>query len=220
MNLLADVVIPVKRLSESKTRLSETLSLDHRQRLVLAMLEDVVIALHKSSLVDQITVLTPDKRVIDHAVTLGVKTIVDPTDQGINESIANATRYEIQERSGAPLLVLPVDVPLVKASTIDAIISKVRRPSSSIVVISPSITRGTNALLRNPPDVIPTRYGANSFEAHIKEAKRKQIRLEVYHAEDLEIDLDTPSDLYEILRKGDSTRTSNYLTSILRTKMS
>jgi 2-phospho-L-lactate guanylyltransferase len=218
--LRADVIIPVKKLSESKTRLSEALSLRHRQELVLTMLEDVVASLDKSSLVDKITVLTADERVIDHAVALGVATMVDTTDKGINESLAKATDYEMIERSGTPLLVLPVDVPLVKPSTIDDIISKVGDRSSSLVVIVPSTAKGTNALLRNPPDVIPTRYGVNSFMAHVKEAMRKRIHLEVCYAEDLQIDLDTPSDLFEVLRKGDSTRTSSYLERILRAEAS
>lgn len=183
------------------------------------MLEDVVNAISESSLVERTTILTPDKQVMDHAAALGVMTMADQTEQGINESIAIATKYEIEERSGIPLLVLPVDVPLVRSSTIDAIVRKVDRSHGSLVVISPSATKGTNALLRNPPDLIPTRYGANSFGAHVQEAERKGIHLEIYRSEDLEIDLDTPRDLYEILRKGDSTKTATYLQGILRNRV-
>jgi 2-phospho-L-lactate guanylyltransferase len=184
------------------------------------MMEDVFDALNRSSLVDKIIVLTPDKRVANHAVSLGAVTMEDQCDRGINQSIEIATKREIEKRGGPPLLVLPVDVPLVKTSTIDAIISRVEDPSSSLIVITPSRDKGTNALLRNPPDVIPTRFGPDSSEAHILEARVKGIRVEIYQAEDLEIDLDKPDDLYEILMKGDSTRTSNYLESVIRTEMS
>ena len=190
----------------------------HRQRLVLTMLEDVLAALDRSSLVDQIKVLTPDKRVADYAVALGTGTIEDQYDLGINESLAIATKHEIQDRGGPPLLILPVDIPLVKASTIDAIISRLNGSSSPLVVISPSRNGGTNALLRNPPDIIPTRYGPNSSEAHVREAEKRGVRVEVYRAEDLEIDLDTPQDIHEFLRKKDSTRTLDYLESILQAK--
>ena len=190
----------------------------HRQRLVLTMLEDVLAALDRSSLVDQIKVLTPDKRVADYAVALGTGTIEDQYDLGINESLAIATKHEIQDRGGPPLVILPVDIPLVKASTIDAIISRLNGSSSPLVVISPSRNGGTNALLRNPPDIIPTRYGPNSSEAHVREAEKRGVRVEVYRAEDLEIDLDTPQDIHEFLRKKDSTRTLDYLESILQAK--
>jgi 2-phospho-L-lactate guanylyltransferase (CobY/MobA/RfbA family) len=82
-------------------------------------------------------------------------------------------------------------------------------------VISPSIAKGTNALLRNPPNAIPTRYGLNSFDAHVAEAESKKVHLEVYRSEDLEVDVDTPSDLYEIMRRGNSTKTSEFLRNIL-----
>jgi len=208
----ADVVIPVKKLTQSKTRLSDTLSLEQREELVLVMLEDVLASLHKSNLIDQIVVVTPDRIVADHATDFDAKTIIDSDSYDINESLA-----KVRTRSSLPLLVLPVDVPLIKADTIDTIIRKVENPCDATVVVSPSKTNGTNALLRNPPDIIPTRFGANSFDAHANEAKLRGTRLVVYRSEDLEIDVDTPLDLHEVIKKGDSTRTSRFLRTILRT---
>ncbi len=211
----ADAVVPVKKLSESKTRLSQKLSRNNRKKLVLAMLEDVLASLSESDLVDQVSVLTPDRQVADHAEDLGAITMMDQTNGGINESIAMFTEYEIKERSGVPLLILPVDVPLVKSTTIDKIIRKVGKSNHALVVISPSTVKGTNALLRNPPDAIPTHYGVGSFDAHIAEAMARKVRVEVLRSEDLEIDVDTPSDLYEIMRKGNSTRASRFLRRVL-----
>jgi 2-phospho-L-lactate guanylyltransferase len=211
----ADAVVPVKKLSESKTRLSQTLSLSNRQKLVLVMLEDVLASLSDADLIDQVAVLTPDRQVADRAEDLGARIMMDQTNGGINESIAMVTEYEIRERRGMPLLILPVDVPLVKPTTIDDIIRKVGKPNHDLVVISPSTVRGTNALLRNPPDAIPTHYGVDSFDAHVAEATARNVHVEVHRSEDLEIDVDTPSDLYEIIRKGNSTRTSRFLRSIL-----
>ena len=212
----ADVIIPVKRLTESKTRLSNLLSSGDRQKLVLVMMEDVIASLKKSSLVNHVVVLSPDRRVADYAEKLGVETMMDKTNGDINDSLAEATNCEIRDRNGSPLLVLPVDVPLVRATTIDAIVSKVGKPNHPLVVISPSIANGTNALLRNPPDAIPTRYGVNSFEAHVAEAVARKVHFEVYRSEDLEVDVDTPRDLYEVMRKGDLTKTSGFLKNILR----
>jgi 2-phospho-L-lactate guanylyltransferase len=212
----ADVIIPVKRLAESKTRLSPSLSLKNRQKLVLVMMEDVIASLRQSRSVDHMVVLTPDSQVADCAKNLGAQAMMDKTDGGINQSLAEATDCEIKERSGLPLLVLPVDVPLVKPSTIDSIIGRVGEQNHALVVVSPSIEKGTNALLRNPPNAIPTRYGVNSFDAHVAEAMARKVHLEVYRSEDLEIDVDNPSDLYEIMRRGDSTRTSEFLRKILQ----
>jgi 2-phospho-L-lactate guanylyltransferase len=180
------------------------------------MMEDVVSSLKRASLVDHVVVLTPDSGVADYAENLGAQAMIDKTNGGINESLTEATDYEIKERSGSPLLILPVDVPLVKTSTIDSIVRRVGELNHALVVISPSIAKGTNALLRNPPDAIPTRYGVNSFDAHVAEAVSRKVPLEVYRSEDLEVDADTPSDLYEIMRRGDSTRTSEFLRNVLQ----
>jgi 2-phospho-L-lactate guanylyltransferase len=184
------------------------------------MMEDVIASLKKSSLVNHIVVLTPDNRVADHAQKLGVETMMDNTNGDINDSLAEATNFEIRERIGSPLLVLPVDVPLVKPTTIDSIIGRVGKPNHPLVVISPSITNGTNALLRNPPDAIPTRYGANSFDAHVAEAVARKVHLEIHRSEDLEIDVDTPGDLYKVVRKGDLSKTSEFLKNILNEQKS
>jgi 2-phospho-L-lactate guanylyltransferase len=213
---LADVVIPVKKLSESKTRLSEILTLEDRQRLVLIMLEDVLASLRKSSLVGQVFVTTPDRHVVDCVSGLGVKAIMDVDGQGINESIERVAKHESDLGRPSPLLVLPVDIPLVKSGTIDGIIGKLEDNVGPLVVISPSRSKGTNALLRNPPSVIPTRYGVNSFEAHFEEAVSRKIPLIVYRSADLEVDLDTPSDLREIMEKGNSTKTSKFLCGIFK----
>ena len=209
----------MKRLTESKTRLSTLLNSKDRQKLVLMMMEDVIASLKKSSLVDQVVVLTPDRRVVDHAKKLGVETMIDKTNGDINDSLTEATNFEIRKRIGSPLLVLPVDVPLVKPTTIDSIISRVGKSNHQLVVISPSITNGTNALLRNPPDAIPTRYGVNSFDAHVAEAVARKVHLEIHRSEDLEIDVDTPGDLYEVIRK-DSSKTSEFLKNILKEQKS
>jgi 2-phospho-L-lactate guanylyltransferase len=180
------------------------------------MMEDVIASLKKSSLVNHVVVLTPDSRVADHGKKLGVETMMDKTNGDINDSLTEATNFEIRERSGSSFLVLPVDVPLVKPTTIDSIISRVGKPNHPVVVISPSITNGTNALLRNPPDAIPTRYGVNSFDAHVAEAVARKVHLEIHRSDDLEIDVDTPGDLYEVMRKGDSSKTSEFLKNVLK----
>jgi 2-phospho-L-lactate guanylyltransferase len=180
------------------------------------MLEDVLTSLRKTSLVDQVFVITSDREVEDRASSFGVKTITDVPSGGINESLTRVTEQELKSRCSSPLLVLPVDLPLVTSSAIDCIIGKLENHPSSLVVISPSRSGGTNALLRNPPNVIPTKYGANSFHAHVQEAASRKIPLMVYRSEDLETDLDTPSDLYLIMRRGNSTKTSRFLSETLR----
>lgn len=76
------------------------------------MLEDVVNAISESSLVERTTILTPDKQVMDHAAALGVMTMADQTEQGINESIAIATKYKIEGKEWHSSLGLTCRCPL------------------------------------------------------------------------------------------------------------
>ena len=58
---------------------------------------------------------------------------------------------------------------------------------------------GTNALLRNPPDVFPSRFGHDSFAAHIREAMTAGARLRIIANPRIALDLDDPDDIDRFL---------------------
>ena len=53
-------IVPVKHLSQAKTRLADGLTAEHRERLCLAMLEDVLDALNDTPAIDTVGLYTSD----------------------------------------------------------------------------------------------------------------------------------------------------------------
>ena len=83
--------------------------------------------------------------------------------------------------------------------------------SGEIVVLSPSTDGGTNALLRNPPNIIRTCYGVDSFKKHLELAEEAGCKIEVIISSTLKLDIDTFLDIETFLSKCPSNTTGRYL---------
>ena len=91
------VLIAVKDLATAKSRLSAEFSGPERTRLVLAMLSDTVSAAGAVSVVDSVTVVTPDPLVADTARRIGARVLDEPIgdpalppDARLNNAFASA----------------------------------------------------------------------------------------------------------------------------------
>ncbi len=66
---------------------------------------------------------------------------------------------------------------------------------------------GTNAILRNPPDAFPSRFGEDSFRKHKKEAADRGVHIESFENPRIALDIDHPEDLREFLSVKSDTVT-------------
>jgi len=199
-------LVPVKRLSKSKNRLSMIFKREERTGFVIAMLRDVLEAI-SSSAVDRTAIIGSDGIVQRLSSDHGASFLPD-TGQELNKVIGCATAWCIREEAES-VLILPADIPLVSSIEIDKIISHCSEEPS--VVISPSHDEGTNALLRRPPDTIQTHFGPGSFEKHINEASRKGVTAKIYKSPNLSLDIDSPRDLRQLLEVGEGTEAYRFL---------
>jgi FO synthase/2-phospho-L-lactate guanylyltransferase len=207
MNRVA--IVPVKRLSKAKMRLCKVLRPKERRVIAEMMLKDVLQALQYSELLDDIIVVGADKPVEMLAKIYQAGFVKEPS-VGLNISIEYAT--ERSRKNGATsVLVMLADVPLVNENDVEQM---VQLGLDAAVVISPSRTEGTNALLRTPPDAIRTEYGHKSFVNHLKGTKEKDIPFKVLWTPSLSFDVDTPGDLWKLLERPVETHTAKFLESI------
>ena len=202
-------IVPVKDLSKAKERLSSILPQDVRTDLAYAMLEDVLIALKGSRLLDRIFVVTMDRNAIKIAEGMGVEVIEETEQNGESDSVDRAS-IVCKEMGAESVLVIPGDAPLIKAEDIDFIVGK-GMGSPSVVLVPARDRMGTNAILRNPPDVIPSRFGHDSFRKHMDEAGKRDIRIESYENERIGLDIDHPDDLKIFASEKSDTRTYELL---------
>ena len=195
---MVTAVIPVKALSEAKSRLGPVLDPERRQELVLDMLKNVLSAVRRSR-VRKILVVTCDPTVGAMVAADGGDWIPDPADT-LNASLGEVFRGCWEGRE-TPLY-LPADLPRLGADDVDALLDA--GAAEKGVVLSPSRDeQGTNALLVPAANRMEPLLGAGSFPRHLAQAKRLGIATLVHRSAGLCLDIDTPEDL--LLMSGHTT---------------
>ncbi len=196
---MVTAVIPVKALSEAKSRLGSVLDPGRRQELVLEMLKHVLRAV-RGSRVHRILVVTRDRTVGAVVAAEGGAWIPDPADT-LNASLGEVFRG-CWERRETPLY-LPADLPRLGVDDVDGLVDS--WAGEDRIVLSPSRDEeGTNALLVPAASRMEPLLGARSFPRHLAQAKRLGIATRVHCSAGLGLDIDTPEDL--LLMSGHTAR--------------
>lgn len=186
-------VVPVKDLAGTKSRLAPILDPAGRAGLTVYMMRNVLKALREAG-VEHAYVVSPDPMVLAMAREAGAMPLRQES-QGLNPALEEARELAVREGASA-MLVLPADLPLLKAPDVAAILEAAGDAEGHLAVISPDDAgSGTNALLLRPPDALPFLFGPNSFEAHLDEARRRGVPTRTCERPRLAFDLDTAGDL-------------------------
>jgi 2-phospho-L-lactate guanylyltransferase len=205
-------LVPAKSLDRAKGRLASLLSEEERRQLALAMLEDVVRALQAVPSIDAVTVISPDAEVLAKARELGAEGLGEPASvRGINQALVHGMETAVAEGADTVLIVL-ADVPAVTPADIESVLTAL--PDGRGVAICPSSARGTSILALRPPNVIPFRFGQNSFAAHKREVMARGITASVARIDSVANDIDEPEDLRELLAHPAETATHALLAQL------
>ena len=209
MTLKIYVVIPVKSLKNVKSRLSTILSREARHRLTFKMLLDVLQTVKQVKNIWEILVVSSDKKILNFAKDLGVETLQEEKDSGVNSAISCALNH-LQYDENSALLILPSDIPLITPRDVNVAINLGLEKQS--ITISPSLRfDGTNLLLLNPPKVIPTFYEDDSFHKHVAEAFKRNVKVKLYVSWRIMLDVDETEDLKMLTTIDEETFTSRFV---------
>lgn len=185
---------PVKTLASAKSRLAPHLSATERETLVLDMLHHVLCILRESNLFEQISVVSPDERVLERAQAWGAQALPEE-EQGHNPALY-AAAVRTWSTGATALLTISADLPLLRVQDIRTMIARSREHP---VVLAPSREgTGTNALLVRPPLALPYLFGINSFHDYVQAARQRQLSVSIYHSTGLAWDIDTIDDVHEL----------------------
>lgn len=198
------LLIPVKDPANAKTRLAGTLSPDERRLLAWAMFEDVSRAAAQAAKPDRVVIATSYKPAIERAGQLGWDVLVEQSQQSESASVDWASRA-LAERGFDLVMRLPADLPLVRAEDIDELLSIELRAPAALIVPSREAT-GTNAIIRTPPALFPSRFGPGSLALHKEEAARAGVECVIVHNSRIALDIDEPADLELLIESGRGTR--------------
>ena len=196
-------ILPIKTLDAAKQRLAQELDPQPRRALVEAMFSDVLVALRRTTLVDQVLVVSKDHNAQRIAGGYGAMSAEDE-DDGHNGAAGRGVARAIELGMDRALLV-PGDCPLLDPAELDALIGRsVSAPS--VLVVPDRHGTGTNALLLTPPDAMASSFGPGSHDRHHEHAAAAGLAVETVEVASLALDVDTPEDLAAVEERLASTR--------------
>jgi len=203
--------LPVKSPRNAKHRLRHFFSPEQREALARAMFEDVLVEALNVKGFDRLVVVTNDAQVAIVAAAAGAMVLLESEQRGHSAS-ADWAADECMRRGATRLMLIPMDVPLVRAAEMESLLAASRAmPSPSLVIVPSEDGTGTNAMVRTPPDVIASRFGPNSLPAHVGQAEAKGVAVRVMRPEGLVLDIDEPADVSLFLEKNPSGRAADLL---------
>lgn len=187
------VVIPVKPLKRSKTRLAQVLPPEQRQSLAEQMLRHVLGVVRSVPQLMGTLVISRDNKALTIAREYGARTVQESGQPELNAALMRATQVARRFHADA-VLILPADLPMLTANDVQQVLA-LGQQSSGIVIASDQNHDGTNALLVRPPGAIEYSYGPGSYERHIGLARLAGVDVQVYESSGLSLDIDVPADL-------------------------
>ena len=197
-------IIPVKRFEGAKTRLG--LGASEVAELCGVMLREIISVVSTSSHIDHTFVVTRDAEAEKIVAEFGrrsgrgdsgVTAIRDEHERGVNEAVALADRRIIQEGFDASI-VMPQDIPYIKAQDIDFVMRFAAPPNFAVIVPSRRFD-GTNVLVRMPADLMGTHYDDNSYREHVRMAGECTRNVAPVFVRRIMMDVDTMDDLRFLL---------------------
>jgi len=196
----------------AKSRLAAQVSFEQRQKLVLAMLADVIEVCARAAPEGVLAVV--DTAAARSVVERGGAIALDDPGEG---DMNSAVRLGIQAacaRGARTVIVLPADLPLISVTDLNALAAAATARRAVIIGASHD-GQGTNALLLRPPDVIAPTFGPPSLDRHIQ-AGLSAGALTVVRADlGLSFDIDTPADLAALRTKSPGPHTASVLQKLL-----
>ncbi len=193
-------IIPVKALTEAKSRLKPYFNDTQRRRLVKSMLRRVIRAAKGAGAEVWMLGADDSSRKLAHDEAANW---CREAGENINESLQLV--FEEAWSAGKSPLFLPGDLPFLTSEDVKGLIAQAASNSNPNIVLSPAKSGcGTNAVLVPRPLDFRLRLGVNSLSRHVEQAHRLGLHLSIYDNPSLARDLDTWQDLqeYETLHPG------------------
>jgi 2-phospho-L-lactate guanylyltransferase len=196
-------VVPFKGTANAKQRLARVLTPAQRQALALAMLEDVLQTLAAVVELSGALVVTTDHAAAALSARFGARVLDDHAGEGHTGAVTGAVSG-LRAR-GLGLMTVPGDIPLVTPDDIRELLAA--HTATTGFTISPARDDlGSNAVLCTPADVVPLRFGDNSFFPHLAAARAHGIEPGIVRLPRIALDIDTPEDLALFLSTDSDTR--------------
>jgi 2-phospho-L-lactate guanylyltransferase len=195
------VVLPVKRFTQAKRRLSVSIADSARQELVRAMVSDVLEALTNVETIELTVLVTREQAAVAAAAENGDGAlVVQDAEQGQSAAVQIGIEAAVA-RGAERVLCIPGDCPALDPLEIAELLDFAAGSEPEVVIIPDRHGTGTNGLLLSPPQAIAPSFGPDSCARHLALAREADIRSRIASPSSLLLDVDTGSDLEELRRR-------------------
>jgi 2-phospho-L-lactate guanylyltransferase len=203
--------VPVKELKSAKQRLSSCLSPEERRALATTMLEDVLDAVSAVQDLAGALVITVDPAATSLASRYGARIATEGARDGHTGAVAAGQR--LLAREGRPsMMTMPGDIPRLVSAEIAATLAA-HRAAPAFTIVPAHDDLGSNTIICSPPDIVPLRFGEDSFYPHLDAARARGIDPLIVRQPGIGMDIDHPADLVAFLKMAPRvpTRTLAFL---------
>lgn len=205
-------IVPVKSFDGAKKRLSTILSKSQRRALAMAMIEDVLDALMATPGLAGIALVTVDADATLLAQRRGLRVISEGATEGQTGAVTGGMRV-LGAEGCRGVVTFAGDIPLVTAAEVARVVGA-WDGGKAFIVAPAHDDLGSNAVLCAPPNIVPLRFGDNSFFPHLDAARGVGIAPIVVRAPGIALDIDNPVDLQAFLAIPSETRARAVLDDI------
>jgi 2-phospho-L-lactate/phosphoenolpyruvate guanylyltransferase len=189
------IVVPVKRLTVAKTRLSDDAAV--RGALALAMAEDTVCAAVSCPVVDVVIVVTDEPAAAEVMRGLGAWVVADTPDAGLNPALEHGGREALRRAPGAGVAAIASDLPSLRPDSLGRVLGVAGQHTAAVVADADG--GGTTVFAAVSAASFTPRFGSGSRQAHVSAGARD---ITADAAADLRRDVDTVADLRDAVALG------------------
>ena len=198
MSILA--ILPVKNLSQSKSRLSHEMNRRQRELLTFSLLKRTLGILKSSKCIDDILMVSRDVKICSMAEMEKVL-FLQERGTALNQALEQATGWALEQHFSA-ILILPLDIPFLTKEDIDSIVEMGNEMREIVVIAPDQEIKGTNALFVKPPGILQYQFGLESFHCHWQQTRDRHIENRIYYSPRMSFDVDSPSQYRSMVQAG------------------
>jgi 2-phospho-L-lactate guanylyltransferase len=185
-------ILPVRSLTDGKSRLSPLLDAEERARLNERLLAQTLDCLAAYPGTASTLVVSGSPEVLARARQCGMAAVSDPPGGDLNEAVAAATTAA-RTRGARGVFVLPVDLPLLTAAGLRSLLAQAP-PAPVCLLVPDRHGTATNLIYQSPIRLACYAFGDGSFERHRRAAQAAGLKVLVRREPSLALDLDLPAD--------------------------
>ncbi|MBL41182.1 MAG: 2-phospho-L-lactate guanylyltransferase [Rhodospirillaceae bacterium] len=193
------IIVPMKNLSTSKSRLEKYLPKNIKNKIVLKLFLNTISNIKKVT--DNIAgnfnlaVLTNCKEISELTRKNNIQIIYDEIEGNLSYSIQSAAEWAVKKKY-LSLCIFPADIAYLKTEEIKTLLLYSNKGRSA--VICPSYDLGTNAFLVSPPNAIKFNFGYKSFLSHIELASNAGLKPVILNLDRIKNDVDNMNDVKKL----------------------